>query len=86
MDSATDMPIQQAQQSARNAMDIMVREIKVAGFPKASYPDSGQNLTGANSNKVAAGDITINATNLVFEANGGILLSLSTMLTHRTAT
>ena len=75
MDSTTDKPIQQAQQSARNVMDIMVREIKLAGFPKASYHDSGQNLTSANSNKVAAGAITINATNLVFEANLGILLS-----------
>jgi len=64
-----EQEVAEVQQSARNAMDIMVREIKLAGFPKASYYDSGQNWTSANSNKVAAGFITINATNLVFEAD-----------------
>ena len=47
----------------------MEREIKLAGFPKASYYDSAQNWTSANSNKVAAGFITISATNMVFEAD-----------------
>jgi len=64
-----EQEVAEVQQSARNAMDIMVREIKLAGFPKASYYDSGQNWTSANSNRVAAGFITINATNLVFEAD-----------------
>jgi len=64
-----EQEVAELQQSARNAMDIMVREIKLAGFPKASYYDSGQNWTSANSNRVAAGFITINATNLVFEAD-----------------
>ena len=64
-----EQEVAEVQQSARNAMDIMEREIKLAGFPKASYYDSTQNWTSANSNKVAAGLVTINATNLVFEAD-----------------
>jgi type IV pilus assembly protein PilW len=64
-----EQEVAEVQQSGRNAIDIMVREIKLAGFPKASYYDSAQNWTSANSNKVAAGLITINATNLVFEAD-----------------
>ena len=64
-----EQEVAELQQSGRNAVDLMEREIKLAGFPKASYYDSGQNWTSANSNKVAAGFITISATNLVFEAD-----------------
>ena len=64
-----EQEVAEVQQSARNAIDIMEREIKLAGFPKASYYDSAQNWTSANSNKVAAGFITISATNMVFEAD-----------------
>ena len=64
-----EQEVAELQQSGRNAVDLMEREIKLAGFPKASYYDSGQSWTSANSNKVAAGFITINATNLVFEAD-----------------
>lgn len=61
--------VAEVQQSARNAIDIMEREIKLAGFPKASYYDSTQNWTSANSDKVAQGFITVGATNVVFEAD-----------------
>ena len=64
-----EQEVAELQQSARNAVDLMEREIKLAGFPKASYYNSAQNWTIANSNKVAAGFITINASNLVFEAD-----------------
>ena len=64
-----EQEVAEVQQSARNAMDIMEREIKLAGFPKASYYDSTQNWTIANSNRVAQGFITISATNLVLEAD-----------------
>ena len=64
-----EQEVAEVQQSARNAIDIMEREIKLAGFPKASYYDSAQNWTSANSNRVAAGFITITATNMVFEAD-----------------
>jgi len=64
-----EQEVAEVQQSARNAIDIMEREIKLAGFPKASYYDSGQNWTSANSNKVAQGFVTISASNLVFEAD-----------------
>ena len=64
-----EQEVAEVQQSARNAMDIMEREVKLAGFPKASYYDSAQNWTSANSNKVAAGFITLAATNMVFEAD-----------------
>jgi type IV pilus assembly protein PilW len=64
-----EQEVAELQQSARNAVDLMEREIKLAGFPKASYYDSAQNWTMANSNKVAEGFITISASNLVFEAD-----------------
>lgn len=64
-----EQEVAEVQQSARNAIDIMEREIKLAGFPKASYYDSAQNWTSANSNRVAAGFVTITATNMVFEAD-----------------
>lgn len=64
-----EQEVAEVQQSARNAIDIMEREIRLAGFPKASYYSSTQNWTGANSNRVAQGFITIAASNLVFEAD-----------------
>ena len=64
-----EQEVAEVQQTARNAADIMEREIKLAGFPIASYYDSSLNWTSANSERVAAGFITLGATNLVFEAD-----------------
>ena len=64
-----EQEVAEVQQTARNAADIMEREIKLAGFPIASYYDSALNWTSANSERVAAGFITVGATNLVFEAD-----------------
>jgi type IV pilus assembly protein PilW len=64
-----DQEVAEVQQTARNAVDIMEREIKLAGFPIPSYYDSALNWTSANSERVAAGFITLGATNLVFEAD-----------------
>src|SRR5262245_51549988 len=64
-----EQEVAEVQQSARNAVDIMEREIKLAGFPKATYYDSALNWTSANSERVSAGFITMNATSLSFEAD-----------------
>jgi len=64
-----EQEVAEVQQTARSAADIMEREIKLAGFPIASYYDSALNWTSANSERVAAGFITLGATNLVFEAD-----------------
>lgn len=64
-----EQEVAEVQQMGRNAVDIMEREIRLAGFPKASYYDSSLSWTSANSERVAQGFITINATNVVFEAD-----------------
>jgi len=64
-----EQEVAEVQQTARNAVDIMEREIKLAGFPIPTYYDSSLNWTSANSERVAAGFITLGATNLVFEAD-----------------
>ena len=64
-----EQEVAEVQQTARSAADIMEREIKLAGFPIASYYDSALNWTSANSERVPAGFITLGATNLVFEAD-----------------
>ena len=64
-----EQEVAEVQQTARNAVDIMEREIKLAGFPIPSYYDSILNWTSANSERVAAGFVTLGATNLVFEAD-----------------
>ena len=64
-----EQEVAEVQQTARNAVDIMEREIKLAGFPIPSYYDSALNWTSANSERVAAGFVTLGATNLVFEAD-----------------
>ena len=64
-----EQEVAEVQQTARNAVDIMEREIKLAGFPIPSYYDSTLNWTSANSERVAAGFITLGANNLVFEAD-----------------
>jgi len=64
-----EQEVAEVQQTARNAVDIMEREIKLAGFPIPSYYDSALNWTSANSERVAAGFITLGATNLVFESD-----------------
>jgi hypothetical protein len=58
----------EAQQSARNAVDMMEREIRLAGFPKTSYYDGALGYD-SNSNTVAKGFTTSNATDMVFEAD-----------------
>jgi type II secretion system protein J len=64
-----EQEVAEVQQSARNAIDIMERDIKLAGFPKDTYYDSALNRTSANSEYVAAGFITMNATGMGFEAD-----------------
>jgi type IV pilus assembly protein PilW len=64
-----EQEVAEVQQTARNAADIMTREIRLAGFPKPSYYDSALNWTSANSERVAAGFITVNATHVIFEAD-----------------
>jgi Tfp pilus assembly protein PilW len=38
-----EQEVAEVQQSARNAIDIMERDIKLAGFPKDTYYDSALN-------------------------------------------
>ncbi len=64
----------EAQQAARDSMDLMVREIHLSGYPKSGYYNSDNNLsstwTTTNlANRVAAGFVTINASQIGFEAD-----------------
>jgi type IV pilus assembly protein PilW len=65
---AFEQDVTEAQQSARNAIDMMEREIRLAGFPKTTYYDGvlGYNI---NSNTIAKGFTTSNATDIVFEGD-----------------
>jgi type II secretory pathway component PulJ len=65
---AFEQDVTEAQQSARNAIDMMEREIRLAGFPKTSYYDTALGYT-INSNTVAKGFTTSNATDMVFEGD-----------------
>jgi prepilin-type N-terminal cleavage/methylation domain-containing protein len=62
------------QQTARNCIDLVEREIRLVGFPKASYYDSTLGRTQSNSNLVsrrfiAPSGTTTNATDLLFEGD-----------------
>jgi len=63
-----EQDVAEAQQTARNAVDQMDREIHLAGFPKRSYYDSALGFDN-NSNKIAAGFTTSNATDVIFEGD-----------------
>ncbi|MEW5974913.1 MAG: prepilin-type N-terminal cleavage/methylation domain-containing protein [Acidobacteriota bacterium] len=63
-----EQDVLEVQQSARNAIDTMEREIRLAGFPKLSYYASTLNYT-TGSNQVSAGFVTTSATNLIFQGD-----------------
>jgi prepilin-type N-terminal cleavage/methylation domain-containing protein len=63
-----EQDVAEAQQTARNAVDQMDREIHLAGFPKRSYYDSTLGFDN-NSSRIAAGFTTANATNVIFEGD-----------------
>jgi type IV pilus assembly protein PilW len=63
-----EQDVTEAQQSARNAIDIMGREIRLAGFPKTSYYDGALGYN-TNSNTIAKGFTTSSATDMVFEGD-----------------
>jgi len=65
---AFEQDVTEAQQSARNAIDMMGREIRLAGFPKTSYYDGALGYN-TNSNTIAKGFTTSNATDVVFEGD-----------------
>jgi type IV pilus assembly protein PilW len=65
---AFEQDVTEAQQSARNAIDMMGREIRLAGFPKTSYYDGALGYN-TNSNTIAKGFTTSNATDMVFEGD-----------------
>jgi type IV pilus assembly protein PilW len=65
---AFEQDVTEAQQSARNAIDIMGREIRLAGFPKTSYYDGALGYN-TNSNTIAKGFTTSSATDMVFEGD-----------------
>jgi prepilin-type N-terminal cleavage/methylation domain-containing protein len=64
-----EQDVAEMQQTGRNCIDIMEREIRLAGFPKASYYDSNLNWTASNSNRVAQGFISIGASSMTFETD-----------------
>jgi type IV pilus assembly protein PilW len=65
---AFEQDVTEAQQSARNAIDMMGREIRLAGFPKTSYYDGALGYN-TNSNTIAKGFTRSNATDMVFEGD-----------------
>ena len=48
-----EQDVAEAQQMARNSIELMEREIRLAGFPQSSYYDSSNNWSATNSTKVA---------------------------------
>lgn len=60
----------------RAAMDLMLREIRMAGYPAKSTYGTATGLTPTNSNLVAAPFITTSSTSVVFDAdldNNGVV-------------
>jgi len=53
----------------RAALDLMVRELRLAGYPPRNTYAQAANVTPANSNLVAATFLTAAATSVVFEAD-----------------
>ena len=60
--------VTEAQQTARTTIDMMEREIRLAGFPKVTYYDAALGYT-TNSNTISAGFVTVSSTDLVFEGD-----------------
>jgi type II secretory pathway component PulJ len=63
-----EQDVTEAQQAARTAVDLMEREIRLAGFPKLSYYDAALGYT-ANSSVISLGFVTTNSTDLIFEGD-----------------
>jgi len=63
-----EQDVTEAQQSARTAVDMMEREIRLAGFPKLTYYDAALAYT-TNSSTISSGFVTVNSTDLVFEGD-----------------
>ena len=53
----------------RAAMDLMVRELRLAGYPPKNAYAAGAGVTSSNSNLVAATFLTATATQIVIEAD-----------------
>jgi prepilin-type N-terminal cleavage/methylation domain-containing protein len=69
-----EQDVAESQQMARNCIEIMEREIRLAGFPKTSYYDSALGWTASNSNRVARKFVapsgtTTSPTHMVFEGD-----------------
>lgn len=69
-----EQDVAETQQVARNCVEIMEREIRLAGFPKANYYDSTLGWTATNSNRVARTFVapsgtTTSSTHMVFEGD-----------------
>jgi prepilin-type N-terminal cleavage/methylation domain-containing protein len=62
-----EQDVLEAQQMARNAMDMMEREIRLAGLPDRAYYDSAS--AGVANNEFAVGITTANSSNLIFEGD-----------------
>ena len=60
--------VTEAQQTARTTVDMMEREIRLAGFPKVTYYDAALGYT-TNSNTISSGFVTVSSTDLVFEGD-----------------
>jgi len=60
--------VTEAQQTARTTVDMMEREIRLAGFPKVTYYDAALGYT-ANSNTISSGFVTVNSTDLIFQGD-----------------
>jgi prepilin-type N-terminal cleavage/methylation domain-containing protein len=63
-----EQDVAEAQQTARNVVDMMEREIRLAGFPKTTYYDSALGYN-TNSNTIATGFTTSNGTDMIFEGD-----------------
>ncbi len=63
-----EQDVTEAQQTARNALDTMEREIRLAGFPKTTYYDSALGYS-LNSNTIAQGFTAATATSMIFEGD-----------------
>ena len=63
-----EQDVTEAQQSARNAIDMMEREIRLAGFPKTRYYDSALGYS-TSSNTISNAFTTSSPTDLTFEGD-----------------
>lgn len=53
----------------RAALDLLVRDLRLAGYPPTNTYAQAANVTSANSNLVAATFLAATATNVIFEAD-----------------